>query len=140
MHQLGVIYTQFYGGFIQGFQLANGVKRVNGDPVKGDFQAQDRFAMKLYKSCKRYMLRRFLQMDVMDEISTIQIENNGGKLQLLLVKYCNFRRCWIESVHKPSSMVGLFMKYMLKYTQCKNEVLAHDGWILEIESSDLLSA
>jgi hypothetical protein len=76
MHQLGVIYTQFDRGFMQAFQLVNGVKKVNGDPVKGDFQVHNRFAIKLYKSYKHHILRRFLQMDVMDEISTMQFENN----------------------------------------------------------------
>ncbi len=38
MHQLGVIYNLFYGGFMQTFQVSSGVKRVNSDPVKGRFQ------------------------------------------------------------------------------------------------------
>ena len=38
MHHLGGIYMQFYGAFMQPFQVANGVTRVTGDPVKNGFQ------------------------------------------------------------------------------------------------------
>jgi hypothetical protein len=48
---LGAIYTQFYGLFMQAFQVSNGVKRMIWDPVKSGFQCQEKFAMKLYNSC-----------------------------------------------------------------------------------------
>jgi hypothetical protein len=66
---------------MQAFQLANGVKRVKGDPLKGDYQAHEQFAIKLFKSCKRYMLWMFLLMDVMDAINTMQFQDNGIKLR-----------------------------------------------------------
>ncbi len=34
MHHLASIYTQFFGGFMQLFQVAKGVKLVTGDPLK----------------------------------------------------------------------------------------------------------
>jgi hypothetical protein len=46
MHQLQAIDTQFYGGFLQAMQVANDVKKVYGDPVKGGFQAHEQFFMK----------------------------------------------------------------------------------------------
>jgi hypothetical protein len=39
MHLLGAIYIQFYGSFMQVFQVASGVKRVTSDPVKSGFSA-----------------------------------------------------------------------------------------------------
>jgi hypothetical protein len=47
IHQLGAIYAQFYGCFMQLFQVANGVKQVNGNPVKGGFQCHEQFAKKI---------------------------------------------------------------------------------------------
>jgi hypothetical protein len=121
---------------MQACQLANGVKRVKGDPLKGDYQAHEWFAIKLFKLCKRYMLRMFLLTDVMDAINTMQFEDNGIKLQNLLKRYCKFKISWLESGNEPSRMVELFMKYMSKFMQCKNGISAHDSWILEIESCD----
>jgi hypothetical protein len=51
MHLLGTIYTQFYRSFMQAFQVSNGVKRVNGDPVKSGFQCHKQFVIKLYHTC-----------------------------------------------------------------------------------------
>ena len=51
IHQVGVIYTLFYGGFMPPMQLANGAKRVTGDPVKSNFQDNEQFILKLYKVC-----------------------------------------------------------------------------------------
>ena len=65
---------------MQAMQLANGVKRVKGDPVKGDYQAHERFAIKLFKSCKRIMFRQFLQMNIMDELDDVSSENSGIKI------------------------------------------------------------
>ena len=84
MHQLGVIYTQFYGGFMQAMPLANGVRRVKGDPVKGDYQAHIAFASKLFKSCTRYIFRQFLKTNIVDEFDDMQYENKGIKIRLLL--------------------------------------------------------
>jgi hypothetical protein len=47
MHLLGSIYSQFFGGFVQPLHVANSVKRVNRDPVKGGFQAHHFFAMQV---------------------------------------------------------------------------------------------
>jgi hypothetical protein len=57
MHLLGTIYTQFYGSFMEAFHVSNGVKRVNGDPVKSGFQCHKQFAIKLYHACNRFMTR-----------------------------------------------------------------------------------
>jgi hypothetical protein len=60
MHLLGSIYT-VYRSFVQAFQVSNGAKRVNGDPVKSEFQCHEQFAMKLYHTCNRFMLRMYCE-------------------------------------------------------------------------------
>jgi hypothetical protein len=52
MHQLGVVYTMFHGGFMQPLQVANGIKKVMGDPLKGKFKDHERFVVKLFKACQ----------------------------------------------------------------------------------------
>ncbi len=56
---LGAMYTQFDGSFMQAFKVSNGVKRVNGDPVKSGFQSHKQLAMKLYHACNQFMLRMY---------------------------------------------------------------------------------
>ncbi len=52
MHHLASVYTQFYGGFMQPFQVANGLKRVTGHPLKQSmFQCHEKFAIKFYNAC-----------------------------------------------------------------------------------------
>jgi hypothetical protein len=61
MHHLVSMYTQFYGGFMQPFQVANGVKRVMGNPLKHlAFHCHEKFAVKLYNACNRFMLHMYV--------------------------------------------------------------------------------
>ena len=114
MHHLGGIYTQFYGAFMQPFQVSNRVKRVTGDPVKNGFQCHDNFAVKLYTACNRFMLRN------------------------ILGPYQESRVSWEQSNREPSQMVALFLIAFWCYLQCKKTISLHDGWHLEIESCNLL--
>ncbi len=57
----------------------------------------------------------------MDEFDDMQLENNGIKIRLLLDRYHNFTRGWLDSVHEPSKMVVLFMKYMSKFMSVRME-------------------
>jgi hypothetical protein len=136
MHHLGTVYTQFYGGFLQVMQVSNGVKRVNGDPVKGGFQTHHHFAKKVYNACNRLMLRQFIISGSLNE--SVDFENNSQRLRWVLSKYQEYRERWECSAHEPSRMVAQFMKSMRRYLRCKRAIKAHDGWHLEIESANLL--
>ena len=50
VHQATVIYTKYYGRFIQAIQVALAMKRVKGDPVKSNDQDHDKFMLKMYQS------------------------------------------------------------------------------------------
>ncbi len=41
MHQLGVIYSIFFGGFMQAILVGVGDKSIAGDPVKRNFQKHE---------------------------------------------------------------------------------------------------
>ena len=56
---------------MQPLQVPNGIKRIMGDPLKGKFQDHERFAVKLFKACQRFMLRRFVQSEFLDEMDSI---------------------------------------------------------------------
>jgi hypothetical protein len=140
MHQLGVVYTMFYGGFMQPLQVANGIKRVMGDPLKGKFKDHERFAVKLFKACRRFMLRRFVQSEFLDEMDSIRFHYDVSRLKYLLKQYADFRKSWTTSAHEPSQVVALFVKYMESYVRCKRAVKAQDGWLMEKESCIWLGA
>ena len=54
IHQAGVSYTLFHGGFMQTMQLANDVKSVQGDSVKIKFQDHEQFMLKLYRGVRDF--------------------------------------------------------------------------------------
>jgi hypothetical protein len=111
MHQLQAIYTQFYGGFLQAMQVANGVKRVNGDPVKGGFQTHEQFSMKCYKSVNRLMMRAFCLSGYINELNALEFPTDYNHMCCILQKYWEFRSLWeLLSVHEPSRMAALFKK------------------------------
>jgi hypothetical protein len=139
MHYLGAIYTQFYGAFMQPFQVANGVKRVTGDPVKNGFQCHERFADKMYNACNRFMLRMFCTSQYMEVIRNASHEHsNIARLRFILDTYREYRESWELSEHQPSRMVALFIKSYWCYLRCKKAISSHDGWHLEIESCHLM--
>ncbi len=117
MHQLGAIYLQFYGGFIQAMQVANGVKRINGDLVKGGYQTHDLFAVRLYRAANRLMLRAICSGGGFSKIVTD--DDSKKQLRSVIDRYRTIRKSWEESQHAPSQMVALFMKSMRSYMRCK---------------------
>jgi len=140
MHQCGVIYSLFYGSFIQPMQVANGVKRVMGDPVKGNYQDHDKFLLKLYKSCRRYRHRCFinslslLDLNIRDDETPRQFV---CRIESLLVA---FENDWENTRHEPSRLVSLFMKYTKSYLRCKYALRKRDFWLLEKESCEWMAA
>jgi hypothetical protein len=42
------------------------------------------------------------------------------------------------SPHEPLHLIAFFLKGMRSYLRCKHAVSAQDGWLLEIESCNLL--
>jgi hypothetical protein len=138
MHHLGGIYTQFYGAFMQPFQVANGVKRVTGDPVKNGFQCNDNFAKKLNSACNRFIMRSFCASQYMEKIRNASHDTNISKIRFILSIYREYRESWEHSNHEPSRMVALYLKAFRCYLRCKNAISSHDGWHLEINSCNLL--
>ena len=139
MHQLGCIYTQFYGGFMQAMQVGNGVKQVNGDPVKGGYQTHHLFAVGLYRAANRLMLRSICSDGAFNEISSMETNSNEQHLRSIIEKYKTIRESWEVSSHEPSRVVALFQKSMRSYMRCKRAINAHDSWQLEIESCEIMS-
>ena len=116
MHQLGVIYSIFFGGFMQAILVGVGDKRIEGDPVKRNFQKHENFAIKLFKSCERLMLRVFVQSH---HFTTYRQHNvyapNINKMVSLVEHYMLFTDEWEESAHEPSRLVALYVKTVRSY-------------------------
>ncbi len=126
MHRLGGIYTQFYGAFMQPFQVGNGVKRVTGDPVKNGFQCHDNFTKKLYSVCNRFMLQSFCASQYMEKIKNACHDTNISQICFIISTYREYRESWEQSNHKPSQMVALFLKAFWCYLRCKKAISLHD--------------
>jgi hypothetical protein len=72
---------------MQSLQVANGVKRVTGDPVKGGFQCHDQFAKEMYCACNRYMMRMFISLGYFNKIDNVTFLNEESHLRWILVYY-----------------------------------------------------
>jgi hypothetical protein len=120
-------------------QVANGVKRVNGDPVKGEFQTHKQFSMKCYKAVKLLMMRAFCLSGSINQVNELEFPTDVNRMHCILEKYQKFRSLWERLVHEPSRMAALFLKSMRSYLRCPHAIALHDGWHLEIESYNLLS-
>jgi hypothetical protein len=94
MHLLGAIYTQFYGSFMQAFQVSNGVTRVNKGPVKSGFQCQEQFAIKLYHACNQFMLRMYCKSLDVGALIQMMFVNNVDRLQWILSEYQAHHTSW----------------------------------------------
>ena len=138
MHQAAAIYKQCYELFMLPMQIANGVKRVVGDPVKGSFQDHERFMLKLYKACRRFALRQFVASIPHEEIVKADSETNTEWLVRMECRLAKYYLAWEESPHEPSKIIALFMNYVRSYLRCKFGIRNHDFWILEKESCEWL--
>ena len=91
MHRLDCDYRIFYPGCWQAMQFELGVKRVNGDPVKGNFQDHENFALKLFKAFRRYRLRCFLSSQPESELVRKEgetPEQTVSRIEKRLRQYC----------------------------------------------------
>ena len=139
MHQIAVIYTVYYGGFMQAIQVALGVKRVIGDSVGGKCQDHERFLIKVYLSCVRFLHRRFIKNTDEEELKLCAEESPAGFLTRIHSNYSKFRESWEVSEHDSSKMVALFIKISGSFYRCKDGVSKRDYWLLEQESCDWIT-
>ena len=133
MHQSAVIYIKYYGGFLQAMQVALAIKRILGDPVKGNFQDHDKFIIKMYKVCCRFRLSKFLaSVSFADYIEQRLMPSFETTLSLEATMTEYFEE-WENSPHEPSRMIALFLKDAASYERCSNGTRHNNYWLLEIE-------
>jgi hypothetical protein len=123
---------------MQPFQVANGVKRVSGDPLKQSaFQCHEQFAIKLYNTCNRFILCMYVHScyhtQFHDELVDSLVWMHG-----MLEDYRRYHTSWERSNHEPSRVISLYLKSMHSYNWFRNAIRKHDPWHLEIESCKLM--
>jgi hypothetical protein len=138
MHQTMVIYDLFYGAFLQALQVHGGVKRVTGNPLKGNFQSHEKFLLKVLRACHCCFMREFIFGLNIEEVTRRENESKIDVAKRLVVAVDSFFKSWLVSANKPSKLVALFMKVMSSYMRCKNGIKHRDFWLLEKESCDWL--
>ena len=136
MHQVCVIYSLYYGGFLQCLQVALARKRITGEPIKGRFQDHEIFLITTYLACVRYMMRMFMKATILENLLFIEGEDPSAYLKRIQHMYQKFQESWQNSAHEPSRMVALFIKVSASYLRCKKGVHNVDFWLLEQESCD----
>ena len=136
MHQVCVVYSLYYGGFLQCLQVALGRKRITGEPTKGRFQDHEIFMTLTHLACIRYMLRMFMTSLILEELLFIDGESPSDYLTRVHQLYAEFQLSWQKSPHEPSRMVALFIKVSASYLRCKKGVHNIDFWLLEQESCE----
>ncbi len=94
--------------------------------------------MKMYKSCNRLVLRTFCLTGCLTKMNDVDFTSNAEQLCVIIKKYQEYRTRWEKSANQPSRMVALFLKLMRSYLRCCHAVTTHDGWLLDIESWNLL--
>jgi hypothetical protein len=88
-------------------QVANAVKRVNGNPVNGGFQTHEQFSIKCYKAVNRLMLRAFCLSGSINQVNEVEFPTHINPMHCILEKYWEFKSLWERSVHEPSRMAAL---------------------------------
>ena len=94
MHQVAVIYTLYYGAFLQCIQVALARKRITGEPIKGRFQDHEIFMRMTYLACVRYMLRMFMQSIIDADVIFIEGEEPADYLNRIQQQYRDFVLSW----------------------------------------------
>jgi len=102
MHQASVIYTKFYGGFMQALQIELAVKRVVGTPEKIHFQDHEKYMRKLYRGCRRYRFGKFIESLTPQDLEHDSSITNKKSLLSLENKMIEFNKQWLTSDHEPS--------------------------------------
>jgi len=85
MHQVCVIYSLYYGGFLQCL------------------------------ACVRYMMRMFMKATILENLLFIEGEDPSAYLKRIQHMHQKFQESWQNSAHEPSRMVALFIKVSASY-------------------------
>ncbi len=134
MHQTALIFVIYYGGFLQAIQVELGVKQVMGDSLKGSFQDHERFLVKTYLACNRYLHRCFLKSIDLSMLECGEDESPAKYLNRIHHAFRSFQKSWETSDNEPSRMVALFLKTASSFYRCKLGIGRRDFWLLEDES------
>lgn len=140
MHRLDCGFRMFYPGFWQPLCFELSVKRVNGDPVKGGFQAHENFALKLLKGFKRYRIRCFIASMPVADLRPRANESPAETLLRIEKSFREYCESWETSDHEPSRLVALSIKFLDSYSRCRDGIRKKDFALREKEGCDWLAA
>ena len=140
MHKQDCIWRQYYGCFLQPFQLHLGWKNITGEPAKRKMQAHEEFLSIQYKSLRQSRLTSFIR-DYVDLLS-LETANNSPEVDLLLLDSAYLTYCdgATHSFDEPTRVCALFMKVVESYFRCVFGTKMADFYLLEQECIDWLPA
>ena len=126
--------------FLQALQVALSVKRVKGDPVKGNYQDHDKFMLKVYAACRRFRFSKFIQSLTAEDLEQDRQLQSVTALLSVEERMTTFYKSWETSHHQPSRLIALFLKDSASYLRCKEGIRKNNYWLLEKESCDWMGA
>ena len=139
IHQCTVVYTKYYGGFMQPLQVALGKKRVCNDPTK-NFQDHNKHQMELYRAACCYRFVMFISSLTKEDLENDQRLGRKESLLSLESRMRIFSKEFETSDHEPSRMVALYLKDVASYKRCQDGMQENNYWILEMESCKWMGA
>ena len=71
-HTLGPVYTVFYGGFIQVFQIALGYKRIDASKVEKSYEQSSLLLLRVLRECERHMYDAYICQVEKDHLALVR--------------------------------------------------------------------
>ena len=138
IHRLQVVFTLFYGGFIQVAQILLGTTKVQKDPTKGIWVHHERLVMKMIYALERIRMEEFVrQRDDGLNIFRSGMDNDKvcWQLQCEYQDYCDKL---LHSTCEKTLAAANFLKLAHMWLMCKESVSVGDWATLEVQGNDWL--
>ena len=138
IHRLQVVFTLFYGGFIQVAQILLGTTKVQKDPTKGIWVHHERLVLKMIHALERIRMEEFIRhRDNARNIFSSETDNAEvcWRLQCEYQTYCEKL---LQSSCEKTLAAANFLNLAQEWQMCKESVSAGDWATLEVLGNDWL--
>jgi hypothetical protein len=111
MHNLVVIYSLFYGGFLQAMQAELRFKRIQQNPMKGHFKDHEVFAKLVFNALMEYQLHVWLsKTNLLETAESME----AGAVQLLHLE-ASFTEFCKQQLTLKDKMICLAVNFMKQF-------------------------
>jgi hypothetical protein len=108
MHNLVVVYSFFYGGFLQAIQAELRFKRIQQNPMKGHYKDHEVFAKLVYSTLKSYQLDVWLR-------TTTKLDATGTGEGMLLCLETSFQSFCDQQLTSNDDMTVIAANFLKEF-------------------------